>query len=573
MTSRSKALLAVGVVVFVLVLGVLVIVLGARYATSHVPGNSILAIDVSGPIPELSPDTPFGTFFGRAPVSRQDLRDALVKAAGDPRVRAVRVKVGDFTAGLATVEEIRGLLAKVAEARKPTYAYLETAGEFSPGNAQYLLASACTQVVLNPLGDVNLVGLAARTPFIRGTLDKLEIKPDFPGIGDYKTARFLYTEKGLTAADKDMLGWLLGSLSGQLVDGIAAGRGIPRNQAERAVLGGPYLGPDALKGKLVDRLEDWETFAKRCATENGENLDEVSLRRYLRAGRPDRSGTEVAVVVADGMIVRGESGYSPVPLFGGDIMGSETIAQAFRDVRRSGARAVIFRINSPGGSAVASEIIRAEMVKTGEKIPVVVSMGDVAASGGYWITCGAKQVIADPGSITASIGVFAGHFAMERFWDDKLGVTWGKLDAAPNAAIFGTLDPWTPEQEAIVQTFLDRIYSAFLDRVSTSRHMTREQVDAIGRGRVFTGVQAKEKGLVDTLGGFDDAVVEAKKLAGLSPDASVNLVFYPQRRSLWERLMDRAGDAQAGTWTVARAFLAGRVVAPGPVWLPPIQVR
>ncbi len=573
MTSRSKAWVAVGAVVVVLALGLSVVILGARYATRHVPGNSILAIDVSGPIPELAPDSPFGTLLGPIPVSRQDLRDALVRAATDPRIRAVRVKVGDFTAGMATVEEVRDLLLRVGKAGKPTYAYMDTAGEFAPGNMQYLLATACKKVVLNPLGDVNLTGLAVRSPFIRGMLDKLEIEPDFPGIGDYKTARFLYTQKSFTPAAKEMMEWLLGSLGSQLVAGVAAGRGMDPKKAELAVLGGPYLGPDAIKGKLVDELADWETFVEECGKDDGATLDEVSLRKYRRAGRPDRSGTEIAVVVAEGQILRGESGYSPVPVFGGDIMGSETIARAFHQVRDSGAKAVIFRINSPGGSAVASEIIRAEMVKTGEKIPVVVSMGDVAASGGYWITCGAKRIVADPATITASIGVFGGHFAMERFWDEKLGVTWGKLDGAPNAAIFGSLDPWTPEQKMVVQKFLDRIYDAFVARVADSRRMGRERVDAIGRGRGFTGAQAKERGLVDALGGFDGALIEARALAGLKPDAAVSLVFYPQRRALWERLLDRGDDAAARIEATLREALAGRLAVPGPVLLPPIQVQ
>jgi protease-4 len=572
MTSRSKAWLAIGGVLAILMVGLLAIVLGTRYATRHVSGNSLLTIEISGTIPEISSGSPFDEIFGQRALSRQDLRDALVRAASDPRVRAVRVKVDDVATGFATIQEIRDLLEKVSKAGKPTYAYMDTAGEFGPGNAEYLLASACKRVVLNPLGDVNLIGLAVRSPFIRGTLDKLEIQPDFPGIGDYKSARFLFTQKDFTRAHKEMMEWLLGSLGSQLVDGVAASRGFDHKHAELLVLGGPYLGPEALKVKLVDELAGWETFVDECATLDGRKLDEVSVRRYLRAGRPDRSGTEVAVVVAVGEIARGESGYSPVPIFGGDIMGSETIARAWREVRDSDAKAVVFRINSPGGSAVGSEIIRAEMVKTAGKMPVVVSMGDVAGSGGYWITCGAKKIVADPASITASIGVLTGHLAMSRFWDDKLGVTWGRLDGAPNAGIYGDLDPWTPDQEKVVQGFLDRIYDAFLERVSASRHMTREQVNAIGRGRVFTGEQAKEKGLVDALGGFDEALAAAKKLAGLKPDAPVELTFYPQRRSLWQRLMERE-DAGARMQATMRELLAGRAVIPGPVWLPPIQVR
>jgi protease-4 len=572
MTSRSKAWLAVGGVLAVLAVGLLAITLGTRYATRHVPRSSLLTIEISGSIPEISSDSPFDEIFGQRVLSRQDLRDALVEAASDPRVRAVRVKVDDVATGFATIQEIRELLEKVAKAGKATYAYMDTAGEFAPGNAQYLLASACKRVVLNPLGDVNLIGVAVRSPFIRGTLDKLEIEPDFPGIGDYKSARFLFTQKGFTPAHKEMMEWLLGSLSSQVVDGVAASRGLDRKHAELLVLGGPYLGPEALKVKLVDELADWETFVDECGTVGGRKLDEVSVRRYLRAGRPDRSGTRIAVVVAVGSIARGESGYSPVPIFGGDIMGSETIARAWREVRASDAKAVVFRIDSPGGSAIGSEIIRAEMVKTASRMPVVVSMGDVAGSGGYWITCGAKRIVADPASITASIGVLTGHFAMSRFWDDKLGVTWGRLDGAPNAGIYGDLDRWTPDQEKVVQGFLDRIYDAFLERVSASRHMTREQVDAIGRGRVFTGEQAKEKGLVDALGGFDDALATAKELAGLKPDAPVELTFYPQRRSLWQRLMERE-DARTRVQATVRDLLAGRAVIPGPVWLPPIQVQ
>jgi protease-4 len=344
-------------------------------------------------------------------------------------------------------------------------------------------------------------------------------------------------------------------------------------QVEGLVKGGPYIGPDALRAKLVDELNDWQAFLEENTTHPGKSLERISLRKYLRAGRPDRSGTEIAVVVAEGTILRGESGYSPVPVFGGDVMGADTIARAFQQVRDSGAKAVIFRINSPGGSAVASEIIRAEMVRTAKKIPVVISMGDVAASGGYWITCGAKRIVADPGSITASIGVFGGHLAMSRFWEDKLGITWGKLDAAPNAAIYGSLDPWTPEQRVVMQKFLDRIYDQFLKNVSASRNMPREAVDAIGRGRVFTGEQAKERGLVDTLGGFDAALAAARELAGLKPDAQVELTFYPQARSIWQRLMERSDDADARMQAMVREVLSGRAVTPGPVWLAPIQVQ
>jgi len=572
MKTRTKALFAVGCVVVVLGGGLLTIVLGARYATRHIPGNSVLTIEISGPIPEVAQDSPFGDLFGPRMLTRQDYRDALVQAASDPKIRAVRLKVQEFSAGFATIQELHALLRRVGQAGKATSAYLETAGEFAPGNAQYLLATGCKRIVLNPLGDVNLIGLASRSPFIRGTFDKLGIVPEFPGIGDYKTARYLYTEKDFTPAAREMTTWLLDSVSKQIAERIAAGRGMTPAQVGDLVRRGPFPGPAALKEKLVDELADWETFVDSVDGSDGNKLDEVPIRRYLKADRPDRSGTPIAVVLAEGQIMRGENGYSPVPLFGGDVMGSDTIARAWRQVRDSDAKAVIFRINSPGGSAVASEVIRAEMTKTAMKIPVVVSMGDVAASGGYWITCGAKKIVADPGTITASIGVFSGHLDMTKFWDDKIGVTWGRINMTPNGSMFSSVDSWTPEQRKSVQAFLDRIYDAFLERVSSSRKLTRRQVDDIGRGRVYTGEQAKERRLVDELGTFEDALAAAKELAGLKQDARVALTFYPESRTFFQRIMDK-DDTRVRWEAMVKEAMAGKVVTPGPVWMPPIQIQ
>ena len=576
MTSRTKALLVIAVVLLLLVGGPLTIYFGAQAFARHVPGDGLLTIDLAGPIPEITPDSPFGDLFSERVISRQDLRDALVKAAGDRRIRAVRVRVGEVQAGVATLQEIRGLIEKMGKTGKKTFAFIETAGEGGPGNGQYYLAAACQKVVLGPLGDVNLTALSARVPFIRGTLDKLGIEPEVPGIGDYKTARFFFTERGFTPADREMTGWLLGSISEQLVSGIAAGRGVSPSVVANLVRNGPYLGSQALDLKLVDEIADWSTFTdecKRLGSKSGRRqLDEVSLGHYLKSGRPDRSGTPIAVVVATGSIMRGPSGYSPMPLFGGDVMGSETIARAWRQVADSNAKAAIFRIDSPGGSAIASEIIRVEMERVAKDIPVIVSMGDVAASGGYWITCGARTIVADPGTITASIGVYGGHFAMEHFWEDKLGVTWGRIDMEANSSQFGSLSPWTPAQRAVNQRWLDNIYSSFLDRVTQARHMRREAVDAVGRGRVYTGQQAKERGLVDVIGGFDAALAEARKAAKLSADQPVELVFYPRIKPFMQRLLER-NDDDAHLATAVKGLVAGKVNVPGPVWMPPIEIK
>lgn len=573
MKSSTKAWIFLLGLVAVMIVGVTSVVAVIRFAGSHVPGHAILVCELSGPIAERGSDSPFDEVFGSQTLTRQDLRDAFNRAAADPRIRAVRIRISDPQAALATMQEVRASLAMINRAGKKTFAYMETAGEGGSGNGLMYLASGCSRIVLNPVGEVNLTGIAVRRPFLRGMFDKLGIVPEFVGIGDYKTARFFYTEKDFTPADREMTTWLVESLRGQLAAGIATGRRLDRAVVEDLMRRGPFLADEAIKVGLVDELADWPTFVEGCRKDGARELEDVSIRRYLRADRPDRSGAGIAVVVAEGGIQRGESGFSPVPVMGGDVMGADTIARAFRQVRDSNARAVIFRINSPGGSAVASEVIRAEMLRTAKRIPVIVSMGDVAASGGYWITCGAQKIVANPATITASIGVFSGHFAMEKFFSDKLGVTFGRIESTPNATTYGAIDPWTPEQQAIVQRSIDRVYDNFLMRVSASRKLARDKVDAIGRGRVFTGEQAIGHGLVDVLGGFDVALSEARKAAGLAPDAAVELDFYPRVRPFFKRLFDHSDDAGVRVAATVRALIEGRISSPGSVWMPPLIVE
>ena len=572
MRTRSKALLVIGILVAVVLGSTVVMIGGIWLAARWVPGRALLTVEVAGSLPERVDESVFGELFGPRAVSMSELRGALVRARTDQGVRGVRVRVGELGAGFASIQEVRALLLAVSAAGKPTSAFLETAGEGAPGNLQYYLASACDTITLGPLGDLNLVGLGSRTPFIRGMLDKLEIVPEFEGIGDFKTARFLFTEKDHTPASREMTTWLLRSLSSQMATDLAAARKLEVEQVAALVARGPFSGDEALAAKLVDRIADWHTFAESTARQDGVELSEVPLRRYLRARKAYASGPAIAVILAEGSIVRGESGYSPVPLLGGDVMGSDTIARAFRQVQRDKPKAVIFRIDSGGGSATASEIIRQEMLRTSKEIPVVVSMANVAASGGYWITCWAQRVIADRGTITASIGVLSCHLATEEFWKNKLGVTYGKVDMTPNAMAFGDVGPWTAEQRALTLKWIGRIYDQFLDRVSEARKMTRAQVDAVGRVRVFTGEQAFERGLIDALGDMSVAVAEARAIAKLAPDADVDLVYYPRLKPLWKRMLDKDDEA-ARLRATAEAFATGRVLVPGPLWLPPIEIR
>ncbi len=570
---RGRWFLGLGCLVLLAGVGLIVLAVGLM-ANPGTPSKAVLEITFDGPIVEISSDDPLQQVFGEGQMSYRGLRKALVAAATDERIVGVRIKLNRYAAGFGTTQEIRDLLQKVSKAGKHTAAYMDTAGEFTPGNLTYLVASACDELSMNPMGDVNLVGLSARSPFIKGTFDKLGIETEFPGRGKYKTARFMYTKTDFTPEQREMTGWLLDSLMDQLVQGVAASRSLDPAMVRGLIDRAPLLGDEAVKAGLVDHLEDWTAFTDRLKETFGKDAKTISLGRYVKA-LGDGHGAKIAVVTATGMIMRGKSGKSFSPLGGvSEVMGSETIAKAWRDVRRSpGVKAVIFRIDSPGGSAVASEVIRQEMARTAEKIPVVVSMSNVAGSGGYWITCGAKRIVADPGTLTASIGVFAGHLNTARFWKDKIGVTFGRMDRGLNANIYGDLENWTDEQRAIIDRMLDRIYGQFVQRVADSRGMTTEQVDAVGRGRVFTGQQALEKGLVDELGGFDTALAAAKKLAGIAEDAPVRLVDYPRPKPLWQRILQHQEEQAAVARALQKVLEEGRIEQPGVAWMPPIVIE
>jgi len=568
-----------GVGCLILVVGVVLVALVVRgLAKPKLPSSAVLAVNLEGPIAELTAEDPIAEMFGEQPLSLRDLRWALVRAAEDDRIEGVRLRIGAFGGGFAVTQELRDLIQGVRASGKWTSAYMDTAGEFTPGNKVYYLASACDEISLHPGGDVNLIGFSVRSPFIRGTFDKLGIKPEFPGRGAYKTARFMYTERDFTPEAREMTEWLVGSIFDQLVDGVAQGRGMEPDEVRNIIDRGPFLGDETQEAGLVDHREDWTTFTERIDEKAG-SAKMVGLHSYLSRSSSRSRGAKIAVVTAVGGIMRGESRREFNPLFGmNDIMGSETIARAFRNIRKDNdIKAVVFRIDSPGGSALASEIIRQEMARTAEKIPIVVSMSNVAGSGGYWITCGAHRIVADPATITGSIGVLTGHLNMESFYNDKLGITFGKADFGANADIYGGLEDWNDQQRAIVDRVLDKIYDRFVTLVSESRGMSWDEVDAIGSGRVFTGVQARENGLIDEVGGFDIALIEAKGLAGIDVDAEVRLVDFPRAKPWWQQFVKKKSDDQVAIESVLREYetmmRTGTIRLPGEVWMPPVVLE
>ncbi len=515
----------------VLLLGAVGLIIAGALSQA-VPEKTVLELTLGTPVAEEDwPD--FGARFWEGDVVVfRDLLEALDRAKRDDRVAGVSLEVSS-NAGMnfGKMQELRAKLGELTAAGKFCTAYLEEGS-----NVTYYLASACPEVYLTPTSSLFLTGLMGQSTFVRGTLDKLHIYPDMYHIAEYKTAANLLTEKKFTAAHKEMVTDLVTGWQQQLVAGIAAGRKLEPAAVEQILRGGPYLAEEALAKKLIDKLLYYDQYRDLLKSKaGGDKLNTIGLKEYLSRSRSPR-GPKLALVYATGAIVSGKSGYNPSI---GRYMGSDTVAEALRAARKDDSvKAIIFRVDSGGGSAIASEIIRREVVLAREKKPVVVSMSDVAGSGGYWIAMSANKIVADPGTLTGSIGVVFGKLNVKGFYEDWLGMTKDYVTLAPNATLFYEFENFTPEQRVVVMKFMRDIYDTFLDGVSKGRGLPVERVDSIGKGRVYLGARAKELGLVDELGGFDKAVAVAKQLANIPADESVQFVIYPRPKTPFQQLTE-----------------------------------
>lgn len=544
------------------VLGVIFLMIAAwfLFRTPGISSDSVLILPIQGEIQEYAPASSLSSIFGPEPLTMYGLTRALKAARDDDRIKGVVLRIHPFSMGFAKLQEIRELVVRLEASGKWTEAYVETMGEFTPGNGQYYLASGCGKITLNPLGDVNLIGLNAEVPFVRGLLDKLHIEPDFDHIKEYKTAMNFFTEKEFTEAHREMMESLLGDLFDQMAEDIAASRKMTLEEVVKIIDAGPYSAADALEKGLIDRTAYWDEMHESISERAGNSFEWVKLGSYLDHIR--EHGSKIAVIYGMGPIFVGESSTSPFD--SSPTMGSESIARLFKRVRDDDSiKAVVFRVDSPGGSAVGSEIIRRSIILTKDKKPVVVSMSDVAGSGGYWVSMSADKILADAGTITGSIGVVVGKFNTRKFWGDFLGITHDEVRIGKNANLYSGLDSFTEEQKKVRTRFMETIYEMFVTQVADERGLTKERVNEIGRGRVWTGKQGLNLQLVDGIGGLEAAVEQAKELCGIAADESVKLIPYPRKKSLMEVL-----SHQDNTLKVWMEHMKQGEIIYGPVWCP-----
>ncbi len=503
--------------------GVLYAVLSRdRYRTVLERRDNFLEVRLSGKIVEENSRV---GLFGKKKPRLMDLVADIGRAKDDHAVKGILLRIDSFNMGLAKTQEIREAILDFKRSGKSVIAFMEMGG-----NKEYYLATAADKIVLVPTGYLLVTGLAAEVTFIKGTLDKLGIVADLEHRGDYKSASDRVTRKSMSPAHREMISSLLDDLYDQMTSQIARGRGWTQEGTESKIDQGPFTASEAFKASLVDTLLFYDQMDELIRQETGEKIRKLAYQDYRRHDNYKYSWAippRIAVVFATGSIF---SGQSRRDFLMGDIMGSETISEAITKAREDNrVKAIVFRVDSPGGSGIASDVILREIVLTKKVKPVIVSMSDVAGSGGYWISCAGDTIVSMPGTYTGSIGVITGKVSLKGLYE-KIGFNIETVKRGKHADFFTSTREFNDEEREAVNRQIDEFYHEFVRKVAETRGMSEAEVAAIAQGRVWTGRQAEGNGLVDLLGGLNLALSIAREKAGLPEDAEVEIVTYPKRK-------------------------------------------
>jgi protease-4 len=504
------------------------------------PESVILTLDFDRAVVEQSETSPFDLALqGSDAMALFDVLHAIDRAKDDPHVKGIAARFGSEQLSLAQAQEIRSALERFRASGKFTYAFGTDFGEFGAGNRAYFLASAFDNIWLQPVGTVSLTGVAIESPFAKAAFEKLGIAADFMQREDYKSLMEPAQRDSFSPAVKIEMQAMIDNLADQVASGIADSRKWDVAKVKDIMAKGPYTDEEALQAGLVTKLAYADELDDALTQKAGKDAKQVDIETYLDydggKGEKKAASTKVAIIYGTGLITERDAGGGGIS--GEHIMGADTIATAFDDAADDkNIKAILFRIDSPGGSPAASETIRRAMIHAQRQgKPVIVSMGEVAASGGYWIAMNGDRIIADPGTLTGSIGVVAGKFAADGALQ-KLGVSVDGVSTGETAGMWSMTAPFTPPQRARVNALLDNTYHSFVSNVASARKIPMEKMPDIAKGRVWTGDQAVKIGLVDELGGYDVAVASVRKALKLSDKDVVSLEAFPQAPSPAERL-------------------------------------
>jgi protease-4 len=533
-------LLAVLLVVFII--GALLVM--AIRSEPDIASNSVLVLRVEGALPDYSAADPaMSRIFGGDPNSFTNLLTQLRKAKADKRIGAVLLDFGLLGTGWAKSEELRDAIADFRRSGKPIYAYMEIGSD-----KELFVASAAEKVFVPPIGDLFINGLAAEAMFFKGSFDKLGIYWDSYQIGKYKTAPERFTRKDMSEGERETLNSLLDGIFNRYTAKIAEARGKSIEDIRTLIDNAPHNAVAAQAAGLIDgalyRSEVENELKKRLGYKENEKLKKVSQREYQQVSQESlglNQGEKIAVIFASGPINLGNSSDGT---FGGEqTIGSDTVVKAINDARTDeSVKAIVLRVDSPGGSIYPSDLIWKAVEEAKAKKPVVISMSDLAASGGYYVSMGANRIVAQPLTLTGSIGVFAYKPVMKEFYD-WVGVTSEYVLRGKNAGMFRETEKFNEDERRQFERLINHYYwNEFIPKVAKGRGRDTEYIDSVAQGRVWTGEQARERGLVDEFGGLDRAVEIAKELAKIPADKGVRRVVYPAPRSFFQQLFGPEQD-------------------------------
>lgn len=547
------------------IIGILVVLLiagasgFAYYTQEHLakePKSLILVLGLDQDIVEKETPSAFDFALHEDVTSLFDIVQAIELAKKDPHVKGIVARFGDMQPTLTQSQEIRDALARFRESGKFTYAYGSSYGSFGSGNRAYYIASAFDNIWLQPIGSVGLNGLAVQVPFGKAALDKAGISADFLKREEYKSAMDTFTRDDFVPEVKIETQGMIDNFAAQIAEGVAANRKMTADQVKQLMDGGPYTDDEALKNGLITHIGYADELEDELNEKAGKDTPRISVEDYLSYDRAPNTAaeTKIALIMGSGMITDKADGPAGIP--GEHALGADELAEAFNDAADDkSVKAILFRVNSPGGSPEASETIRRALVQAQKKgKPVIVSMGDVAASGGYWVAMNADKIIAEPATITGSIGVFAGKFVLGGLME-KLGVNWATLKTTDTAGMWSMTEPFSPAQRARIDALLDNTYRAFVKNVSDARKIPMEKMPELAKGRVWTGEQASKNGLVDALGGYTTTLDALRDMLNLPKNAVLSLEPFPPPETPYERVMKFLKNAGLESAALGPLFL------------------
>lgn len=510
---------------------------------ASVPRSAILTIDFDESFSETKNNDIMAELVGQQNQSFFDMIRAINVAAFDNRVKALVGKVSVSSLGLAQIQDLRQAIVNFKKQGKKTYLYAQSFGSFGRGTKEYYLASVFDEIVIAPNSEVGITGVGIEVPFFRDVLDKIGVQPEFYSRYEYKTAMDSMTRKTMSPAFKAEMKKLGTGIFNRMVIDIAAARKLSEKDVVSLINQAPLPSDVALKAKLVDKIAFKQDFL--------DNLQEAYKSEYIDLAAYEtniinhKRGTKsIALLVIDGVIAEGES--SAESLQNEVITGVDTVLSQLKEIDEDkNVKALVIRVNSPGGGYGAANDIwhGIEQLKAKKKIPVIISMGDYAASGGYFVAIAGDKIVAEPSTITGSIGVLGGKMVLQNLWK-KLGVHWQRISFGQNAGILSSNTPFSKQERNIFNKSLDNVYSDFTLKVAKARNLSEKEMDKLARGRVWLGEQALKVKLVDELGGIETALALAQKEAQIKDDEKIRIEFYPKEKTLQEKLQQLVGSGK-----------------------------